>query len=199
VKKWKCKKVCNILKQNFSTFSHFHFYPFNMEILIIGGAIVALMVWASTRIKRSAAAAFEEETIERDEFSFVKPEGFLAPVEPEDFLAFYAYSKEFGEEDKAEKSRQSLIKLKALAGRSLKEIVKETKKSFDAVLSEEKRDENTFLLTGEKSENDVEKLFYHKIVARGEKVYDLEMSVLADYREKYEERAEKLQMSFHVK
>jgi hypothetical protein len=170
-----------------------------MEILIIGGAIVALMVWASTRIKRSAAEAFEEEAVERDEFSLVKPEGFLAPVEPEDFLAFYAYSKEFGEEDKAEKSRQSLIKLNVQAGRNVTEIVKDTKKSFDAVLSEENADENTFLLTGKKRENDVEKLFYHKIVARGEKVYDLEMSVLADYKEKYEEKAEKLLENFCVK
>ena len=74
-----------------------------MEILIVGAIVVALMVYASTKIKRSAAAAFEEETIETDEYSFVKPEGFLNPVEPEGYLAFYAYSKEYGEEGKAEK------------------------------------------------------------------------------------------------
>jgi len=170
-----------------------------MEILIIGGVIVALMVWASTRIKRSAAAAFEEEAVDTDEYAFVKPEGFLAPVESEDFLAFYAYSKAFGEEGAAEKSRQSLIKLKILAGRSLSENVKDIRKSFDTVLLEEKPDENTILLRGERSEKDVEKLFYHKIVARDEKIYDLEMSVLAGYREKYSERAEKLLASFRVK
>ncbi len=73
-----------------------------MEILIIGVIVVALMVWASTRIKRSAAEAFEEEAIDTDDFSLVKPEGFLSPVENDEYLAFYAYSKEFGEEDKAE-------------------------------------------------------------------------------------------------
>jgi hypothetical protein len=170
-----------------------------MEILIIGGIIVALMVYASTKIKRSAAAAFEEETIATDEFSLVKPEGFLNPVETPDFLAFYAYSKEYGEEGKAEKSRQSLIKLKILAGRSLAEISKDIKKSFDKVLSAENPDENTFLLKGEKSEKDVETLFYHKIVARDARVFDLEMSILEDYREKYEEKAEKLLESFYVK
>ena len=51
-----------------------------MEILIIGSLIVALMVYASTKIKRSAAQAFEEETIETDEFYLVKPEGFLNPI-----------------------------------------------------------------------------------------------------------------------
>jgi hypothetical protein len=170
-----------------------------MEILIVGAIVVALMVYASTKIKRSAAAAFEEETIETDEFSLVKPEGFLNPVETEDYLAFYAYSKEYGEEGKAEKFRQSLIKLKILAGRSLTEIGKDVKKSFDKVLSEEKPDENTFVLSGEKSENDVSQLFYHKIVARGERIFDLEMSVLAEYQEKYEAKAEKLLETFRVK
>jgi hypothetical protein len=170
-----------------------------MEILIIGAVVVALMVYASTKIKRSAAAAFEPETIETDEFSLVKPEGFLAPVENEDYLAFYAYSKEYGEEEKAEKLRQSLIKLKILAGRSLTEIGKDVKKSFDKTLSEESPDENTLLIKGAKSESDVETLFYHKLSAKAERVFDLEMSVLEDYREKYEEKAEKLLESFRVK
>ena len=74
-----------------------------MEIWIIGGAIVGLMIYASTRIKRNAALAFAEEPIDTDEFSLVKPEGFLNPVENDEYLAFYAYSKEYGEEDKAEK------------------------------------------------------------------------------------------------
>ncbi len=170
-----------------------------MEILIIGGIIVALMVYTSTRIKRNAAAAFAEEAIETGDFSLVKPEGFLNPVENPDFLAFYAYSKDYGEEGKAEKSRQGLIKLKVLAGRSLAEIGKDIKKSFDTVLSEEKPDENTFLLTGEKTENEVETLYFHKLVGKDERIFDLEMAVLADYREKYEEKAEKLLDSFRVK
>ena len=170
-----------------------------MEILIIGAAVVALMVWASTKIKRSAAAAFEEESIETDEFSLVKPEGFLNPVENEEFLAFYAFSKEYGEEDKAEKLRQSLIKLKILAGRSLPEIGKDLKKSFEKVLSEDAPDENTLLLKGEKTEREVAQIFYHKLVAKDERIFDLEMSVLADYEEKYEEKAGKLLENFRVK
>lgn len=170
-----------------------------MEILIIGGAIVALMVYASTRIKRSAAKAFEEEAIETEEFALLKPEGFLNPVEREEFLAFYAYSKEYGEQESAEKLRQSLIKLKILAGRSLAEIIKDTKKSFDKVLSEEKPDETTVLLKGERAEKEVTKIIHHKIVGAGERIFDLEMYVLADYQEKYAEKAEKLLASFHVK
>jgi len=92
-----------------------------------------------------------------------------------------------------------LIKLKVLAGRSAAEISKDIKASFEEVLTDENTDENTFWLTGEKSEKDVEKIFYHKIVAKNEQIYDLEMSVLADFQEKYEERAEKLLSSFRVK
>jgi hypothetical protein len=170
-----------------------------MEILIIGAIVVALMVYVSTRIKRQAAEAFEEETIDTNEFSLVKPEGYLSPVENEDFLAFYAYSKEFGEEEKAEKLYQSLIKLKILAGRSLAEIAGEIKKSLDAEIQEEKPDENTYILSGAKSEKEVEKIFYHKLVAKNEQVYDLEVMVLTDYQEKFGEKAEKLLTSFHVK
>jgi len=171
----------------------------DMEILIIGAAVVALMVWASTKIKRTAAEAFEAEAIETDDFSLVKPEGFLSPVENDEYLAFYAYSKEYGEEGKAEKLRQSLIKLKVLAGRSLSEIAKDIKKSFDTVLAEDAPDENTLLLKGEKNEKEVDQLFYHKLVARNEQVFDLEMFILADYKEKFEEKAEKLLADFRVK
>lgn len=170
-----------------------------MEILIVGVIVVAIMIWASTKIKRSAAAAFEEEAIETEEFSLIKPENFLNPVKNEYFLAFYAYSKEFGEEESAEKMRQGLIKLKVLAGRSLAEIAKDVRQSFDKVLTDEKTDENTFLLKGERAENEVGKIFYHKITGKNEKVYDLEMSVLTDYEEKYKNGAEKLLNSFRVK
>jgi hypothetical protein len=170
-----------------------------MEILIIGGIIVALMIYTSTRIKRNAAEAFQEEAVETDDFSLTKPEGFLAPVETQDFLAFYAYSKDYGEEGKAEKSRQGLIKLKVLAGRSLAEIAKDIKSKFDETLREEKTDADTIRLTGSRTENEVETLYYHKLIAQGERIFDLEMAVLGEYRELYEERAEKLLESFRVK
>jgi hypothetical protein len=67
-----------------------------MEILIPGLVIVALMVWASTRIKKNAARAFEAEEINGDGFTLDKPEGFLSRVESPDGHLFDAYSKDFG-------------------------------------------------------------------------------------------------------
>src|SRR5262245_36415410 len=70
-----------------------------MELLITGMIRVALMVYASARIKKSAAMAYDEELIDTDEFSITKPEGFIIPTNGDGRFAFAAYSKEFGTDD----------------------------------------------------------------------------------------------------
>lgn len=70
-----------------------------MELLIPGLILVALMVYASTRIKRSAARAFEAETVETDEFIIQKAEGFLHNLNGDPKYLFEAYSKEFSKAD----------------------------------------------------------------------------------------------------
>ncbi|HTH52058.1 MAG TPA: hypothetical protein VL501_09005 [Pyrinomonadaceae bacterium] len=67
-----------------------------MELLIPGLILVAVMAWASTRIKRNAAAAFDAETIDGAEFTIRKPDGWLSVAEPAGDRLFEAYSKEFG-------------------------------------------------------------------------------------------------------
>lgn len=69
-----------------------------MELLIPGLILVALMVYASTRIKRSAARAFEAETIETDDLILEKPDGFLNVIGGDPKFVFEAYSKDFGGE-----------------------------------------------------------------------------------------------------
>ena len=68
-----------------------------MEILIVGIAVVILMAYVSTRIKKSAASAFGRENIDTPEFSLVKPEGFLNPVDYTEKTPFEAYTREVGE------------------------------------------------------------------------------------------------------
>jgi hypothetical protein len=75
-----------------------------MELLIPGLILVALMAYVSTRIKRSAARAFESETINGDGFTITKPKGFLQLSDENTEYAFEAYSKEFGR-DSAENIR----------------------------------------------------------------------------------------------
>jgi len=79
-----------------------------MEILIFGGALVALMVYTSTRIKRVAKEAYQEELVERPDFTLIKPEGFLELTSPAVGLAFEAHSKGFGEEETTEAQREAL-------------------------------------------------------------------------------------------
>ena len=69
-----------------------------MELLIPGLILVALMIYASTRIKRTAASAFEAEVIETDDFVIQKPEGMLHVINGNPRFAFEAYSKDFGVE-----------------------------------------------------------------------------------------------------
>ena len=76
-----------------------------MELLIPGLALVALMIYASTRIKKSAAAAFEAETVETEHFTFEKPEGLLLVLNGDPALDAEGYSQEYGEGDDASQRR----------------------------------------------------------------------------------------------
>jgi hypothetical protein len=174
-----------------------------MEILIIGGAVVALMVYVSTRIKKSAASAFEEETIEGAEFSLVKPDGFLSPIREESEYAFEAFSKDFGVSDEAERFRQVSATLKKLAGSSLAQACGAARDSVDRVVAEEINEAdggiNVFTLDGEKSENGVESVVRHKIVEKDGRIFDLEVSALRDHEADYTDRIDRLLDSFRVK
>jgi len=67
-----------------------------MELLIPGLVLVAIMVWASTKIKRSAAKAFDAEHVEGEGFAIDKPDGFLNRHYDNSEFLFDAYSKDFG-------------------------------------------------------------------------------------------------------
>ncbi|MFN6962528.1 MAG: hypothetical protein ACK4S4_02050 [Pyrinomonadaceae bacterium] len=77
-----------------------------MEILIPGLILVALMAWASTKIKRAAAAAYEAETVTTDEFAIEKPEGIIHPLNDDSKYLFEAYTKDFGTADEHSRERQ---------------------------------------------------------------------------------------------
>lgn len=144
-----------------------------MEIWIIGGIIVALMVYASTKIKRSAARAYERETVESDGFSILKPEDFLSPVETA--YAFEAYSKEFGRGD-AEEIRQATI----------------------TVTRSDSADEVGY----SESESEIAGVpvrIYRMISEAGGSAFELEMTVLADFEAEYAERVREVIASFKVR
>lgn len=168
-----------------------------MEILFVGIAIVALMAYVSTRIKKSAADAYLPETFDAPDFLLIKPEGFLNPVEAKEGLAFYAYSKDYGIENTA-KFRQSEIKLRVYEIDSFREIVANAKKLADKVLSE-KNEGDVFLLKTENTEEKVSLEKEHKFVSKNGKVYELEIKTLQETAENYTQRIAETFESFTVK
>jgi hypothetical protein len=92
-----------------------------MEILIVGVIFVALMVYVSTKIKKSAASAFEQELIEKEDFKLIKPEGFISPIDENSDFAFEAYTKEFGKNE-ADEFRQAQANLLVISDSSYEAV-----------------------------------------------------------------------------
>lgn len=176
-----------------------------MEILIIGVVVVALMVYVSTRIKKSAAAAFERETIETEDFRLIKPEGLLHPLRDESKFAFEAYSKEFGAEN-LRNIWQSNVELLVHSDAKFKKICSDIKKSADEILSENvlkdaPEDQRICLIEGEQTLDDVKKRVFWKIVesVSQKKVYELRIFVLEGNLPEFGEKAREMLESFTVK
>ncbi len=156
-----------------------------MELLIPGLILVALMIWASTRIKKNAAAAFAAETVETDEFVVEKPEGFLHVLNDESGLAFRSYSKEFGTVGKKE-VRQATFEIEAHRDTSIEEVRNEIAESSESVESEQPYldgGEKATVLTTKMIEDGAEFEVLTKLVSRGNDVYEARASVLSDHRE----------------
>jgi hypothetical protein len=98
-----------------------------MELLIPGLALVALMVYASTRLKKATALALEPEQIETEHFSISKPAGFINVVSPDNGLLLQAYTKEFA--DAAPNMRKAEATVRIAAGTSLERELGELKQT----------------------------------------------------------------------
>jgi hypothetical protein len=95
-----------------------------MEFVIPGLILVAVMVYVSTRIKRSAAEAYEAETVATELFSIRKPDGFVAIAVPEPPLLFQAHTKDFGTGER-EQDRLISAAVRRSAGDDLDEVTSE--------------------------------------------------------------------------
>jgi hypothetical protein len=176
-----------------------------MEILIIGLLLVALMVFVSTKIKTSAARAFESEIIERDEFKIVKPEGLMSPLDENSKYPFEARSREFGSEKNWRNVWQAHAFLTVDEGLKFKAKCDEARRAADKILSEKTFNENdgekVCLIESEKTENEVPLIEFRKIVEsrKRKKTYDLQISVLRPLREVYIHKINDMTNSFRLK
>ena len=165
-----------------------------MEFLIPGLILVAVMAYLSTRIKRSAAAAFDAEVIETDEYSIQKAEGFLSVVGSH--YLFEAYSKEFGAV--ADKMRMATATV-TVSDASIDDAVAAIE---DEIVTDtpEKIGERHYRVIEAKRAGDDEGLrVYYKLGAKNGKTYTLEIDVLAEATNDLIQKAEGMLASFELK
>lgn len=172
-----------------------------MELLIPGLILVALMVWASTKIKDKAAAAFVPETIETDEFEIRKPDGFLHVVNDDSGLAFRAYSKEYGKNE-LNGDRQATIELTMHRDSDIDRVsasIKEDNAVLTNVQSYLDGGENAMTFVIDQADSEPRRVRHYKLVARGKSVFELCFSVLYHYRDEFTVEIDETFTNFQAK
>lgn len=171
-----------------------------MELLIPGLILVALMVYASTRIKKTAAQAFEAESIETDVFEIEKPDGFLSVINGDPELEFEAYSREFGS-DGAENVRQARAEIRVFEKSSLDAAASKVKAAAKVVsdVSEIIGERKYRLIETESSEKGIRILEFYKFAASGPNICQLKVIALEETNADIARKIEIIVASFGVK
>ena len=172
-----------------------------MEILILGLILVGLMVYASTRIKKTAAAAFEAETIETQDFVIQKPNGFLNIINGDPKYVFESYSKDFGG-DGAGDIRQGRVNLTVLDGQTLDDSTEKLTKPGDEIvadISEVIGSRRYRVFETKRVEKGVSLCGYYKIAKKDGKIYRLEALRLAETPDEFVRKIEVMVAGFELK
>lgn len=172
-----------------------------MELLIPGLLLVALMIYLSTRIKKTAAAAYEREEIDTPEFSLVKPEGFINPVNNPSDVVFSAYSKDFGSEG-AENLRQAEIIVTRLDGAAFDLACEAARGALASVTSEETTTvggHRACEIRGSVEEQGVPTAVAYSIQEGDGRIFELRAVILEDQRSTFAQRIDETLASFRLK
>ena len=176
-----------------------------MEILIFGVILVALMVFVSTKIKKSAASAFEREIVEGEDFTLVKPDGFISPINENSKFVFEAYTKEFGKND-ADEFRQMWTNLIISPVSDFETAIESIENNDGEILSKKISEDagsgqKICLIESKKVEKNVVVRVFRKIIesSKNRRIYHLQISILDAYREEYTDRLNEMLESFAVK
>lgn len=172
-----------------------------LSILIPGLLLVAFMAWASTRIKRRASEAFEEETIENDLFTIKKPEGYLHVLNDDSGKAFRGYSRETATVN-GKDIKQATIEIEVYRDYSLEDLVKTIKQKSESI-----SEKNAYLDGGEKAmsltavridgEGEFQDKF--KLVTRGNDIIAARTSILTDNLEDHSGKLEAMLDHLYIK
>ena len=168
-----------------------------MEILILGLILVALMVYVSTRIKRSAADAYEKETVETDEFSINKPEGFIILNGSDREVIFAAYSKDYGTGE-SDPFRRVSAELRRHDDRTVDEVRTALLENTELVDEQHLAGGITVIETrsstdGVSFENE------YRLSERNGKVYELRVTALSETKADDQKNIDEMLASFELK
>jgi len=166
-------------------------------ILISGLILVALMVYASTRIKKTAAAAFEPETIETDDYVIQKPSGFLHNLNGDPQYEFETYSRELGGD--AESIRQGRVRLRLRDGLTIDEAVVDLPGPITEDIIEVIGSRRYRVIETQRTENDSALEVTYKLAEKGGRVYVLEAIRLAETSDEFTRKIEAFVGSFELK
>lgn len=169
-----------------------------MELLIPGLILVALMVYASTRIKQSAARAFEAEVIEDPDFTLRKPEGFLHRINGVSSFAFEAYSKEFGPES-ADNVRAATAVVAVYDSTGIDEALEEEKVRLSSVNSAQRFElggAQTASVEGELTRDGNTFVSSAKIIMKQGQALALRIEVLKELKDNFARKTEEMLSSF---
>jgi hypothetical protein len=155
------------------------------------------MAYASTRIKRAAARAFEAEAIAGDGFSLEKPDGFLVRADARDGLLFDAYSKEFGT-GAAENVRAATAVVVTSTERVKKAAKSEAARLKKSEIGErfELGEAHGVLVTGERVGDGHDFQVTSKILEQGSRTRILRIEVLKEKTADLSAKVEKMLISF---
>jgi len=170
-----------------------------MEILILGIIVVAVMAWASTRIKRNAAEAFAPEKIETADFVLEKPEGWLSIADPKAPYLFEAYSKAFGKEPN-EKLRLGTATIERTIG-NIEDAVSRATENGDVTddIREVVGDTHYRLVELTSGSGDTDQLEWLKFAQADGSVYILQVKALAETTDEFRRDIESMVDSFQIK
>jgi len=172
-----------------------------MELLIPGLILVALMVWASTKIKRSAAQAYAAESIETEYFAIEKPDGLIDLAEPEDGVLFSARSKDLGR-DEAEDLHHVVAKIEFFSGETFGGMKTVVSQRGEKIMSETPLTiggARCLALETEALSGMVRTAKFYRWIEAVDGIFQLAVVVLADHRDEYSERIESMAASFRIK
>ena len=170
-----------------------------MEILIAGLILVAFMAYASTRIKRSAAKAFEAETVETEQFVIQKPDGFLNVINGDLQFAFEAYSKEFGTGDaSAIRMGTATIKISD-AGSDPAVSIKESGTHIASDIKEVIGEKHYRLIEGKRVNKATDLRVLYKMAESKGKTFVLEITTLPEAPDEFSRKIESMLDSFEIK